>query len=126
MFPRSPRPCTAGCFCKVTCAFLALIFILFYSSFSQATISILEQPPQGTVGISYNTMLTVIGGTAPYSFSCSGLPAGLTLSRTTGSITGVPLTAGTYAVKVTVTDATSNQGQASFSILVATTGTISV
>lgn len=126
MFPRSPRPCTAGCFLKATCALFTLALIVFSSSFSQAKMSVQEQPPQGTVGISYNAVLTVSGGTTPYSFSGSGLPSGLTLNQTTGSITGVPSTAGTYPVSVTVTDANSNRAQASFSIIVAKSGTISV
>jgi hypothetical protein len=126
MLQDSPKPCTAGCFYKVTCAFFLLALILFSSSFSQASLAVQENPPQGTVGISYNTVLTVTGGTTPYSFSGSGLPSGLSLSATAGTITGVPKTSGTFPVSVTVTDADSNKVSASFSIVIAASGTISV
>ncbi len=55
-------------------------------------------PAQATVGIAYNAVSSVTGGTAPYAFSITGgsLPPGLVLNSTTGSITGIPSTAGTY------------------------------
>jgi hypothetical protein len=124
--PDSPQPCTAGFFCKVTCAFFILALVLFSSTYSKAGLAVQEQAPQGTVGISYNTVLTVTGGATPYSFSGSGLPSGLSLSKTTGSISGVPSTSGTFPVKVTVTDADSNQVTSSFSIIIAASGTVSV
>lgn len=126
MLPDSPKPCTAGCFCKVTFALFVLALILFSSTSSEAKLAVQEQAPQGTVGISYNMVLTVTGGATPYSFSGTGLPSGLTLSGTTGSITGVPSTSGTFSVSVTVTDADSNRATASFSIVIAKSGTISV
>jgi putative Ig domain-containing protein len=122
----SPRPWTAGYFCKTTFVFSILSFILFSSLFSQAKLAVQEQAPQGTVGISYNTVLTVTGGTTPYSFSGTGLPSGLTLNTSTGSITGMPTASGTFSVSVTVTDAGSNRAQANFSIIVDKSGTISV
>jgi hypothetical protein len=126
MFQDSPQPCTAGYACKGTCGFFILAFILFFPTFSQAKLAVQEQVPQGTVGISYNTVLTVTGGATPYSFSGTGLPSGLSLSATAGSITGVPSTSGTFPVSVTVTDADSNRVTASFSITIAASGTVSV
>ncbi|MGO9168845.1 MAG: putative Ig domain-containing protein [Candidatus Sulfotelmatobacter sp.] len=126
MLPDSPKPCTAGCFCKAACAFFILAFILLSSTFSAAKLAVQESAPQGTVGISYNTVLTVTGGATPYSFSGTGLPSGLSLSATAGSITGVPSTSGTFPVNVTVTDADSNRVTASFSIIIAKSGTVSV
>ncbi len=49
---------------------------------------------------------TATGGTAPYTFTASGLPAGLSLSSG-GTISGTPTTAGTYTVTVTATDSAS-------------------
>jgi hypothetical protein len=40
----------------------------------------------------------------PVSYLATGLPSGLSLTESTGLITGAPLTAGTYAVTATVTD----------------------
>ncbi|WP_442935214.1 putative Ig domain-containing protein [Micromonospora sp. CPCC 206061] len=50
---------------------------------------------------------TASGGTAPYSWSASGLPAGLSINSSTGAISGTPTAAGTYSVTVTVTDSSS-------------------
>jgi hypothetical protein len=57
----------------------------------------------GQVGVPFNSsVMTVSGGTAPYSYSILGtLPAGLTLNAATGGITGTPTAAGTFSVKVT-------------------------
>ena len=82
--------------------------------------------PAGNGCISYNTVLTVTGGTSPVSVFGSGLPGGLTLSKTAGSITGTPTASGTFPVTVTVTDSASNQTQANFSIIIAASGTVSV
>jgi hypothetical protein len=123
MLGHSPKPC----FNKSACVFfLVIAFLLSSSAYSHATLQVQEQAPQGTVGIAYNTVLTVTGGTSPYSFSGSGLPAGLTLSKTAGSITGTPSASGTFPVTVTVTDSNSNQSQATFSIIIASSGTVSV
>jgi hypothetical protein len=61
-----------------------------------------------TVGYVYSAPVAVSGGTAPYSFSASGLPTGLTISSTTGTISGTPAvgTAGTPIIVVTVIDST--------------------
>jgi hypothetical protein len=126
MLPDSPKPCIAGCFYKVTCAFFILALVLFSSTYSAASLAVQDSAPQGTVGISYNTALTVTGGAKPYSFSGSGLPSGLSLSKTTGNVSGVPSTSGTFPVTATVTDADSNQVTAKFSIIIAASGTVSV
>src|SRR5579863_9582992 len=118
MLQDSPRPCTLGCFQKTTYVLLFLGLTVFSSAFSEAKLAVQEQAPQGTVGISYNTVLTVTGGTTPYAFSGSGLPSGLSLNAKTGSITGVPSASGTFPVSVTVTDAGSNKTQSNFSIIV--------
>ena len=53
--------------------------------------------PGGTVGATYNQMLTATGGTSPYTCTVTGgtLPAGLTLSAT-GVLSGTPATANSY------------------------------
>lgn len=47
--------------------------------------------------------LTATSGTAPYSWSATGLPEGVSISAG-GSITGTPTTTGVYEVTATVTD----------------------
>ncbi len=49
---------------------------------------------------------TASGGTAPYTFTGTGLPPGLSLSSS-GTVSGTPTTAGTYNVTVTATDSSS-------------------
>jgi kumamolisin len=48
------------------------------------------------------------------SFAATGLPGGLTISGSTGSITGRPARAGIYSVDVTATDTTGATGSAAF------------
>jgi len=65
--------------------------------------------PAAEVGTSYSSTLPATGGTAPYNwFLTSGaLPPGLVLSASSGMISGVPTTAGTYPFAVTANDSSS-------------------
>jgi Glycosyl hydrolase family 48/Cellulose binding domain/Putative Ig domain len=62
------------------------------------------------------------------TYAATSLPAGLSISSSTGLISGTPTTAGTSSVVVTVTDGTGASGTASFSwtISTATTNTVTV
>ena len=76
--------------------------------------------PSGTVGSSYIATLTASGGVTPYAWSISAgaLPAGLSLSSSSGAISGTPTTAGTNSFTVQVKDANNQTGTASLSIAV--------
>ncbi|MGW4646680.1 M4 family metallopeptidase, partial [Kitasatospora sp. NPDC004289] len=65
------------------------------------------------VNTAVNLQINASGGTAPLTFSATGLPAGLSIS-TSGKITGTPTTEGTSNVTVTATDAANKSGTASF------------
>jgi hypothetical protein len=58
----------------------------------------------GTVGSAYKLKVAVRGGVPALRWSASALPAGLKLAASTGTITGVPRSAGTFRVKVRVRD----------------------
>ncbi len=52
--------------------------------------------------------VTVAGGSGEYTYEADALPEGLSLDTTTGTLSGTPTTAGTYAMQVTVTDTTDS------------------
>jgi hypothetical protein len=52
----------------------------------------------------FRATLAATGGQAPYAWTASGLPAGLSIGAD-GAITGTPTRAGSYSVTATVTDA---------------------
>jgi hypothetical protein len=62
--------------------------------------------PNGTAGAPFNGAFTVIGGTAPYSFSITNgaLPTGLSLDAATGVVSGAPTVTGEFSFEVRVTD----------------------
>src|SRR5579863_8480400 len=50
------------------------------------------------VGLGYTTTVAASGGTKPYAFSATGLPAGLTINKMNGVVTGTAA-AGTYGLR---------------------------
>ena len=68
--------------------------------------------PNGTTGIAYSQALTATAGFPPYAWSISSgaLPAGLTLSTSTGVISGTPTAAGTFGFTVKVSGTTAWTG----------------
>jgi len=74
----------------------------------------------GTTGVMYPPQIipAAVGGTTPYTYTASGLPAGLTFNPTTRAITGTPTVAGTFTVPVTATDADGKTATTNYSITV--------
>ncbi len=92
----------------------------------QTKVQLEAYPPVGTVGTVYTTTLSAWGGTAPYAFAATGLPAGLTLNSATGLISGSPVNTGTSSVSGTVSDATGTHGYLTFSMTMYKSGSVSV
>jgi len=81
-------------------------FALTISAQGTALIITTAPAPSGTAGLYYSTTLGAQGGTAPYSWTATGLPPGLSLS-TAGVLSGTPTSPGSYAVAVQVADSSS-------------------
>ena len=73
-----------------------------------------------TVGRSYSATLAATGGTTPstWSIATGSLPAGISLNASTGALTGISTTAGTYEFTARITDANSRQADGALSITV--------
>jgi endoglucanase len=71
----------------------------------------------GTVGTAASLQIQATDSAAgqTLTYTATGLPAGLSISSSTGLITGTPTTAATSTVTVTVTDSTGASGSATFS-----------
>lgn len=65
-------------------------------------------------GTAVSLQLAASGGTPPYTWSATGLPAGLSINASTGRVTGTPSTVNTYNVTVTARDTGNRTGSTSF------------
>ncbi len=75
--------------------------------------------PAAVAGQAYSTTIGATGGAAPYDWTASGLPAGLSIDPMSGVLSGTPTTAGSFNVTATVTDATSTSDTRSYTLVVA-------
>ena len=100
-------------------------------------LSIVPNPlPQGFTNTEYTTSLTANGGVLPLTWSLQGggntVGPGLTLNPTTGQITGIPTTTGTFTFKASVKDSSlpnppsQTAGPQSFSITINTPTALSI
>ena len=79
------------------------------------TITVTPNPlSSGTVGTAYTGSPSAGGGTAPFTWTATSLPAGLSISPSTGAITGNPTATGTATI--TATDANGCTGTTSLTI----------
>ena len=74
--------------------------------------------PTGTVGAGYTYTLTGTGGTPPYTWSASGLPLSLSINSSTGVISGVIRSGGTFVITVVLRDAAQATATAQFPLAV--------
>src|ERR1700733_4819969 len=75
--------------------------------------------PNGTVGAAYSAAVAATGGTAPYTYNATSLPGGLSISASTGMITGTPAqsSVGTASATIKVTDSSQPSSQSASSSL---------
>jgi hypothetical protein len=75
---------------------------------SSNTISLITPNPlpNGAVGVVYNYVIQVQGGTPPYFYAITAgqVPPGLTFDATTGTFSGIPTQRGNFGIVVNVTD----------------------
>jgi hypothetical protein len=81
--------------------------------------------PNGQIGVPYTNVFsgfTVTGGTPPHSWALGpnsfGLPPGLVLTGTSATITGVPISVGTFDFVVRVEDANGRYVDGSYTITI--------
>ncbi len=72
--------------------------------------------PAATVGSAWTQTVAASGGTAPYAYSATGLPAGITLNATSGVLSGTPSAAGSYNIQVTASDVYGAGGTVSYTL----------
>jgi hypothetical protein len=76
----------------------------------------------GNVGAAYSGSLTASGGTPPYTWTVTGLPAGVSASGTdtaTVAVAGIPTAAASYEVSALVTDSKSKTALYSAAVVIA-------
>jgi Putative Ig domain len=79
-----------------------------------------------TIGVAYNAVISVSGGTAPYTFDSQNLPSSLVLNHHTGGISGTPNSTGQFALTVRVADNAGTHGMGNFTLTVNNKGGIGV
>ena len=89
----------------------------------------ITSPGSQTNNVGDNVNLPIVGSSTagnPLAWSQTGLPAGLNINATTGTVTGTPTTAGTFGVTVTAQDETGAKKSVAFNwtINAATAGPI--
>ncbi len=97
-----------------------------FSIYIEGTLTITTTSlPAGNVAIFYDSQLMVTGGLAPYTWTITSgtLPPGLTLTPSTGVISGTPTTVGTsmFTVQVADSETTPATTTGSFAITIAPT-----
>jgi Putative Ig domain len=87
------------------------LFFTLTVSLPSLTIVASTTPPNGAVGVAYpSQQFVAVGGTAPYNWTGTGLPPGLTVNALSGVLSGTPTSPGTFSVIVQATDAKGVMG----------------
>jgi alpha-tubulin suppressor-like RCC1 family protein len=102
----NPTPAIVGLPAGVTIDTVAQGSEGFHTLVIVANLAVASQSlPTGQVGTPYAASAAASGGTAPYRWAASGLPAGLAIDPSSGKISGTPTAATTAVVVLSVADA---------------------
>lgn len=76
--------------------------------------------PAGSVGTAYSQIITASGGSGAYTWSASGLPAGLSIGSASGAISGTPASnsGSPFNITIAVTDAASATASKTYSLVI--------
>ena len=99
---------------------VVLEFIVSNTPAGPSPAPVCNNPPNGTVGVSYSHTFTATGGTPPYTWSISAgaLPNGLSLDPGSGTVSGIPTVAATFNFTVKATDFLGASGTVDCSITI--------
>jgi uncharacterized protein (TIGR03437 family) len=73
--------------------------------------------PNGFAYQLYSAYVSASGGTAPYTYTGTGAPAGITVSSF-GSVSGTTTQTGNFSLSITATDGSGTQAAATFTLLI--------
>jgi hypothetical protein len=116
---------SGGAFSATIPARSLVTYVINPSGTTGNTITVTSPGAQSsTVGTAVSVPITATdsGAGQTLAYSATGLPAGLSISSSTGLISGTPTTAGSSPVTVTVKDGTGATGSATFTWTVNPTG----
>jgi len=81
------------------------VFALAVAISSPASAQAVINAPSGKVGVAYSSYKINSSASGTVVYAATGLPPGLGISSSQGTITGTPTTSGTYTGSVSITDA---------------------
>ena len=83
----------------------------------------------GSVGAAYSGTLTATGGTAPYMWTITNLPNGVTFSGDTTAtlaVSGMPTASGSYQVNVTLADSAGGSAKSSATVTISSAAALAI
>jgi hypothetical protein len=96
--------------------FAVILLSLQSMSAQKDPLTVAGKIPTGVATESYSASVTASGGTAPYTYKAANLPKGLSISSSSGAITGTCNSTGQFSFSIYVTDSGGKYGNGSFTV----------